>query len=138
MKVLIINGGIRAAECVKLMCTVLQMEGYQADGAISGQAGLALAREQQPDWAILVTNHIHDMPAHDVVLQLIEIVPELKFVFLSGAQHPRLVGNLLRHGLAAELRPFPFDVRNLLRCFHGESALQKLEDLYTERENRQV
>lgn len=124
MKVLIIN----CEEAIRyIVCAILRTNGYEADGALTGQDGLRMAREQQPDWALLITNNILDMPAHEVVLRLVDIVPCVKFLFFAGRAQPEFLDELLQHNLAADFKPLPFDSRDLLRWLEGESALQKLK-----------
>lgn len=123
MKVLIVNceRGITNA-----LCIILRTKGYDADGALTGQEALAIAREQQPDWALLTTNNIPDIPADEVVLQLIEIVPRMKFLFFSGSARTDFVDGLLQRGLAAEVKPLPFHPLDLMDWLRGESALRKI------------
>ena len=129
MKVLLIN----CEEAIRLtVCTVLKMNGYDASGALTGQDGLSMAREQQPDWAILITNNILDMPADEVVLRLIEIVPGVKFLFFAGRPQPDFLEVLLQHRLTAELKPLPFGLEEMFQWLGGESALRKFENYPTQ------
>lgn len=101
---------------VKLLQTLLEMDGFEVLMAARGQAAIELARENRPD-IILVDYHLADMEGSELVTQFRSdtAFAELPIVMASGLD---MADAALKAG-ANEFLIKPFEPSKLAALFYG-------------------
>lgn len=101
---------------VKLLQTLLEMDGFEVLMAARGQAAIELARQNRPD-IILVDYHLADMEGSELVIQFRAdtAFAELPIVMASGLD----MEDVARKAGANEFLIKPFEPSKLAALFYG-------------------
>jgi DNA-binding NtrC family response regulator len=111
VRVLVVDDDMRIADTT---AEVLQLAGFEAKAAYSGQSALELARSFQPN-CLLSDVLMHGMNGVELAQSMQQHYPETRIVLMSGqAGVSEILDQALRQGLEFELLPKPIHPRKLI------------------------